>query len=72
MLKGIDISYWQGNIDFNQVKQSGIQFIILREGFALVPDKKFFEYVKQIKEVNIPIHGVYHFCYSTNTTEALQ
>ena len=72
MLKGIDISQWQGNVDFNQVKQSGVQFIILREGRALVPDDKFFEYVKQIKTVNIPIHGVYHFCYSTNTTEALR
>ena len=36
MLKGIDISQWQGNVDFNQVKQSGVQFIILRYPKLLV------------------------------------
>lgn len=30
MLKGIDISYHQGNINFKKVKNSKIDFIILR------------------------------------------
>ena len=28
MIKGIDISSWQGNIDFAKVKASGIDFVI--------------------------------------------
>lgn len=31
-MKGIDISHWQGNIDFNKVKQSGIDFAIIKAG----------------------------------------
>ena len=30
MLKGIDISYHQGNINFKKVKNNKIDFIILR------------------------------------------
>ncbi len=27
MMKGINVSKWQGNIDFNKVKAAGIQFV---------------------------------------------
>ena len=27
MIKGIDVSTWQGNIDFGKVKASGIDFV---------------------------------------------
>ena len=27
MIKGIDVSSWQGNIDFGKVKASGIDFV---------------------------------------------
>ena len=29
MIKGIDVSSWQGNIDFAKVKASGIDFVII-------------------------------------------
>ena len=29
-IKGIDVSYWQGNIDFKKVAKDGIKFVILR------------------------------------------
>ncbi|MEG0615639.1 MAG: GH25 family lysozyme, partial [Oscillospiraceae bacterium] len=29
-LKGIDVSKWQGNIDWNAVKSAGIQFAMIR------------------------------------------
>lgn len=32
MYKGIDISHWQGSIDFNQVKEDGIKFAIIKAG----------------------------------------
>lgn len=40
MIKGIDISSWQGsNVDFKRVKNSGVEFVILRAGGS---DGKFF------------------------------
>ena len=32
MIKGIDVSRWQGNIDFNKVKASGVNFVIVKAG----------------------------------------
>ena len=33
-IKGIDVSTHQGTIDWKQVKQSGIQFAIIRTGYG--------------------------------------
>lgn len=33
-IKGIDVSEWQGQINFDRVKQSGIQFVIIRAGYG--------------------------------------
>ena len=68
--KGIDISYYQGNVDFTKVKNAGIQFVILREGYRQTVDSKFHEYVKGAKAAGIPILGVYHFSYALNAKEA--
>ena len=32
MNKGIDVSHWQGNIDWNKVKKAGIEFAIIKAG----------------------------------------
>lgn len=65
--KGIDISYWQGDIDFKKIKMSGdIKFVILREGYRQTQDKKFMDYVFGCRTWGIPIHGVYHFIYMLN------
>lgn len=70
--KGIDISYWQGNVDFSKVKADGIQFVILREGYRQTVDAKFHEYVKGCNNAGIPILGVYHFSYALNEEQAKQ
>lgn len=72
MKKGIDISYYQGTIDFNAVKRSGVEFVILREGYRNTIDAKFLEYVKQCKAVGLEIFAVYHFSYALNESEAKQ
>lgn len=72
MKKGMDISYHQGNIDFDSVKRSGIEFVIIREGYRQTTDKKFFEYVKAAKEAGIFILGVYHFSYALNDFQAAE
>lgn len=69
MKKGIDISYWQGNIDFSKVAKN-VDFVILREGYRQAIDEKFLEYADGCKKNNIPVHGVYHFCYATTVDGA--
>lgn len=64
--KGIDISYWQGNIDFKKVKMSDVKFVILREGYRQTMDKKFMDYVFGCRTWGIRIDGVYHFIYLPN------
>lgn len=66
--KGIDISKWQGSVDFNKVKADGIEFCILREGYRQAIDGKFIEYVKGANAAGIPILGVYHFIYIDGAT----
>ena len=70
--KGIDISYWQGNVDFAKVKADGIQFAILREGYRQTVDSNFHTYVQGCKNAGIPVLGVYHFSYALNADQAKQ
>lgn len=69
MKKGIDISYWQGSIDFSKVAKN-VDFIILREGYRKAMDEKFMEYVAGCKKHGIPIKGIYHFYYATSSAGA--
>ena len=71
-LKGIDISQWQGNIDAKKVKKSGIDFVIIRQGYRKTIDKHFINNVKKFKQAGIPIHGVYHFAYALNKNDAIE
>ena len=70
--RGADISTWQGNVDFNKVKASGIQFLILRSSYRQTVDGRFHGYVKAAKAAGIPIRGVYHFSYALNVEQAKQ
>lgn len=70
--KGIDISEHQGNVNFNKVKNDGIQFLILRQGVRKRADYKFFQYVQQATEAGIPIYGVYHFSYALSIQDAIE
>ena len=65
--KGIDISYWQGDIDFKKIKMNeDVKFVILREGYRQTMDKQFLNYVFGCRTWGIPIVGVYHFVYLLN------
>ena len=70
MKKGMDISYYQGNVDFALVKANGTEFVIIREGYRNTTDPKFSEYVQQAKAAGIVILGVYHFSYALNEEQA--
>ena len=66
-IKGIDISYHQGNIDFKKVVKDGIKFAVIRQGYRKSVDSKFLTYVKGCLSNNIPIM-VYHFIYTDGAT----
>ena len=67
MKKGIDISYWQDNVDLQKAKADGVQFVILREGYRKTIDKKFLENVQKAKDAGLPV-AVYHFIYTDGAT----
>ena len=71
MKKGIDISKWQGDVDFAKVKADGIEFVILRSSYRQKVDHRFHEYVAGCKANGIPILGIYHFIYALNEEQAL-
>ncbi|MGN0601807.1 MAG: fibronectin type III domain-containing protein [Oscillospiraceae bacterium] len=72
---GIDVSYFNSDIDWVKVKKSGIDFVIIRVGYrgyvngALVVDSKFKEYIKEAKAAGLAV-GVYFFTQAINTAEA--
>lgn len=74
-MKGIDISENNGYIDFNKVKQSGIDFVIIRVGWIgnknnHTLDKYFHDYYNKAKEVGLKIgFYVYSYCNSITSTE---
>ena len=62
--KGIDVSYWQKNIDWDKVKSAGIKFAIIRCGYGNGGVDSYFERnVKECERVGIP-WGAYYFSYS--------
>lgn len=68
---GIDVSFWQGNFNFNQAKNEGVKFTILRGAYSLSKDTKFEEYYKNAKSQGLDV-GVYHYSMATTVTEALE
>ena len=70
-IKGIDVSEFQGNINWDKVKADGIQFAILRVGFGMditSQDDKYIERnMSECERLGIP-YGVYLFSYA-NTVE---
>ena len=64
-LHGIDVSHWQGNIDYEAVKNSGkVDFVIIKAGGSddgFYEDSRFREYLDGFKTVDIPVLGAYYF-----------
>lgn len=72
-IKGIDVSEFQGKIDWDKVKNDGIEFAILRVGFGMdikSQDDKYIERnISECERLGIPI-GVYLFSYADSITKA--
>lgn len=68
--KCIDLSKWNGNVDFDKVKRDGIQKVILRSSFRHTTDSCFIDNVKKARDAGLTIAAVYHFSYALNTAQA--
>ena len=75
--KGIDVSAHQGKIDWKQVKDSGVEFAIIRVGFrgqtqgSIFEDKYFKANVTGAVKNGIKV-GIYFYSTAINETEALE
>lgn len=72
---GIDISKWQGDIDFNALKKAGVEFIIIRVGTSdgiggeNLVDSKFIQNIEGANKVGIPV-GIYFYSYANSNARA--
>lgn len=72
LMKGIDVSVHNGSIDWQKVKNSGIQFAILRAGYGREmsqKDVRFEENYRNAKAAGIPI-SAYWYSYAMSEDEA--
>lgn len=72
MKKGIDISVWQNNVNYMQLKSEGIEFAIIRCGYGRnksQKDKMFDKHYAGFKYAGIPI-GAYHYSYANDVEGA--
>lgn len=70
-MKGIDVSSYQGDIDFEQVKNGGIDFVIIKAGEWNHTVDRFEEYYEQAKAAGLHI-GFYWFCDGETLDEISQ
>ena len=74
---GIDVSKWQGEIDWEKVKNAGIDFVIIRCGYrgsvtgSLVEDPYFRQNIKGAIAEGLKV-GVYFFTQAVNEVEAVE
>ena len=74
---GIDVSKWNGNIDWNAVKNSGVSYVIIRCGYrgsttgALIEDPKFKSNIQGAQNAGLKV-GVYFFTQAVNEVEAVE
>ena len=71
--KGIDISYWNGDIDLTKVKNAGYKWVMIRCGWGNNStdndDSKFAANVAKAEKLGMP-WGVYLFSYACSTSDA--
>ena len=69
---GIDVSAWQGKIDFNKVKAAGIDFVIIRAGYGREVSQKdvwFERNYAAAKAAGLQV-GAYWYSYATSADDA--
>ena len=74
---GIDVSSYQGDIDFSKVKSAGVEYVFVRSGYRtygggiIKADTAFETNVTEALKNNIKV-GVYFFSMAVDTDEAIE
>lgn len=74
---GIDVSKWNGSIDWNAVKNSGVSYVIIRCGYrgssqgSLIDDPTFETNIKGATAADLKV-GVYFFTQAIDEVEAVE
>mgnify|MGYP004623871555 FL=1 len=73
---GLDLSKYQGDVDFKAIKDEGVSFVIIRVGTIdakrnYVKDPKFDEYIKGALKEDIDV-GIYFYSYAMDEDEAIR
>ena len=75
VLKIIDLSKWNGTVDFTKVKAAGIDGVIIRTGFGVSNpkqvDSRFEEYYAKAKAAGLYV-GAYHYSYAKDAAGAVR
>ena len=72
---GIDVSGWQGEIDFEAVRDAGVEFVFIKVGGTkgidadYYVDSKFIRNIEGFNEVGIPV-GIYFYSYAASSEAA--
>lgn len=75
--RGIDVSSWQGKIDWNTVAKYNYDFVMLRVGLRNIlddeisEDERFRYNISECNRLGIPV-GVYFYSTATNEKEVLE
>ncbi len=73
IVKCLDVSTWQGNINFNKVKADGYNYVLIRAGYGDESSQKddyFEQHYKNAKAAGLKI-GVYWFSYSNSPENSI-
>lgn len=69
-IQGLDVSEFQGEIDWERVKAAGFRFAMLRAGYgAGTEDRRFRRNASECSRIGLPF-GAYWFCYAATPAEA--
>lgn len=74
---GIDVSKWNGTIDWSAVKNSGVNYVIIRCGYrgssegSLIEDPKFTANIKGATAAGLKV-GIYFFTQAIDEREAVE
>lgn len=69
LLNGLDVSAWQGSIDFEAVKNSGVEVVYIRAAYGYNEDSYFEQNYQGAKDAGLLV-GFYHYITPSSVSDA--
>jgi len=70
-IRGIDVSHYQGNIDWSKVAQDNVNFAMIRASFGQETDKNFYKNVQGATNAGLKV-GAYHYAKFSDRSSMLK